>query len=173
MPFTSFNNQRSPMKRRKSPINRADTAARKRRRAKLAEAKAQRPPTYRDLEKQLRALTATYVKLRDGHTCQQGLADGVICDGIMDAGHIYPSGKFPYFKFEPDNIVCQCRQHNKLHIGRPDVMMCWYQRTRGEEALERLHQRAVSATRPTRDDLLRMIDERTKQIDELRLLAVA
>lgn len=150
-----------------------DTAARKRHRARLAAARAQRGPTYRELEKELNGLTATAVKLRDGHRCLQCWDDGVeLCD-VIDAGHIYPRSEFPYFKFEPDNIVGQCRLHNKLHIRRPDVMLCWYQQHFSEEALAALHERAVNATRPTRDDLLRMIDERKAEIATYELTRAA
>jgi len=172
-PNSTFTKPRAGRMGRGKGLRSADTKARREKRERLQAARAERPPTYRQLEKKLKGLVATRVKLRDGHRCQQGLTDGVICDGVMDAGHIYPAGKFPYFKFEPDNIVCQCRQHNTLHIGRPDVMLCWYQKVHGEDALVELRARAVAATRPTRDDLLRMIEENEREIAVLKLTRVA
>lgn len=172
-PYSSFTKPRSRMNARRAEIQRRDTAKRRQHRQRLREARAERPPTYRQLDKQLHSLDAVVVKMRDGHVCQQGLMDGVICEGIVDAGHLFPRSVLPYFKHDLRNIYAQCRYHNELHIGQPAFMATWFQRRFGEEAFEALHAEAVAATRPTRDDLLRMIAEREEQIAEFQLMMVA
>lgn len=126
----------------------------------------------RALKKECKSITAQLVKMRDGHQCQQCLVDGVMSDCVIDAGHVYPVSVFPGGEFDLMNIHGQCRRHNTIHIGQPELYMTWFQDKFGEEALEALHARAL-ADPPTNDDLRRMIAERTAEVETLRLLAVA
>lgn len=72
MPFPTSTKQRTRLGRKKG-LRSGDTAARKRHRARLAEARAERPPTWRELDKRLHSLDAQFVKMRDGHVCQRAL----------------------------------------------------------------------------------------------------
>lgn len=128
----------------------------------------------RDLEQRLASSRAKEVKMRDGYQCRQCRFDGAHTQGILDAGHIYPKGKFPGGKFLATNIVCQCRRHNEIHISRPEMMFTWYQREHGAEALERLH--AIVLAQPRRQSIewLRAeIEASEAAIREMELLAVA
>lgn len=137
------------------------------RRRKSIYAAKPREGSRRALLKELESLTAKFVKLRDSHQCQQCLFDGVASEGVIDAGHLYPKGKFPATKFDVDNIFAQCRAHNMLHIRQETYMFTWYLETHDQAELEALHARAVSGKRLTDDDLRELIAERTRQIEEL------
>jgi len=126
----------------------------------------------RDLKKKCKSITAQLVKMRDGHQCQQCSEDNVISTGVIDAGHVYPVSAFPGGEFDLTNIHGQCRRHNTIHIGRPELYLKWFENKFGYKELEALHERAL-AKPPTNDELRVMIQERTAKVEGLRLLAVA
>jgi hypothetical protein len=120
------------------------------------------------LEKKLESLNAQFVKMRDGYECVQCRTDGVRTDTILDAGHIYPKGLFPGGKLLVENLVAQCRHHNTVHIGRPELLMCWYEESHGEGSLEKLHEQVLAMPRRmTTEWLIEQIAERERMIDEL------
>lgn len=130
--------------------------------------------SWKDLADKLESLLAQRVKMRDGQQCVQCRFDGAPTVPPLDAGHIYPKGKFPGGKFLVENIVAQCREHNTRHIRRPECMMTWYQCELGEEALEKLH--ALVLAQPRRQSvewLQARIEECEKAIAEMELTAVA
>ena len=92
----------------------------------------------------------------------------------LDAGHIYPKGKFPGGKFLYPNLAAQCRRHNLLHVRRPECMFLWYQARHSPEALEALH--ALVLAQPRRQSiewLERAIKECEEAIAVMELTAVA
>lgn len=122
----------------------------------------------KDLEDKLERLNAKYVKMRDGYQCQQCAADNVPTEAPLDAGHIYPKGLYPGGKFLVENILAQCRQHNLLHINRPELLMTFYQQLHGEDALIALHEKVLAMPRKMSTDWLQeQIAEREQQIAEL------
>ncbi len=128
----------------------------------------------RDLEQKLESLLAKRVKMRDGQQCVQCRFDGAPTTPPLDAGHIYPKGKFPGGKFLVENIVAQCRDHNTKHIGRPEYMMLWYEAEMGDGARERLHGLVLAQPRRQSLEWLRAkIQECEEAIAEMELLVVA
>jgi hypothetical protein len=133
-----------------------------------------KPGSRRDLEQKLGSLLAKRVKMRDGFRCRQCAFDGAPTQGLLDAGHIYPKGKFPGGKFLESNVVAQCRTHNTRHIARPEFMLTWYQAEHGPEALEALHALVLSMPRKmTVEWLAQAIEECEEAIADMELLAVA
>jgi hypothetical protein len=129
--------------------------------------KAPKPGSRRALRDELDTVDAQIVKPRDEYWCVQCRTDGVPNQGILDAGHLYPKAKFPGGRFLLENIFCQCRFHNTLHIGSPAVMMTWYQDTYSPERLQALHE-AVLRPALTREELTILLPERMKMLDEIR-----
>lgn len=128
----------------------------------------------RDLEKQLESLLAKRVKMRDGYQCRQCRYDNASTVPPLDAGHIYPKGKFPGGKFLVENIVAQCRRHNTIHISRPEFMLTWYQNEYSPEALEELHALVLAQPRGQSIEWLQArIKECEEAISEMQLLEVA
>jgi hypothetical protein len=127
----------------------------------------------RDLEKRLESLNARFVKLRDEQRCVQCLEDGVPNQGVLDAGHLYPKSVFRATRLRLEVLFSQCRYHNLLHCRRPEYFLQWFQRKHGEEALERLHELAVSDWRPDREWLVEQIAARERAIADMELLQVA
>lgn len=136
-----------------------------RRRRALGTAKP-REGSKRELMAKLENLNARYVKLRDGMECVQCKADGQPTRDILDAGHVYPKGKFPAGKFLVENIHAQCRTHNMIHIEQPVFYLDWFIAANSFDALDALHRRCVSDWRPDRTWLLEQIEERETQIAE-------
>jgi hypothetical protein len=130
--------------------------------------------TWKWYADKLESLLAKRVKMRDGYRCRQCAFDGAPTQGLLDAGHIYPKGKFPGGKYLVENIVAQCRDHNTKHISRPEYMMLWYETEHGEGSRERLH--ALVLAQPRRQSvewLTAQIVECERAIAGMELLAVA
>jgi hypothetical protein len=146
----------------------------KRSRKKALGTKKPEPGSRKDLEDRLASSLAKRVKMEAGYQCEQCRYDGAPTVPPLDAGHIYPKGKFPGGKFLYANLASQCRAHNLRHIDRPEFMFVWYQRVHGPEALESLH--ALVLAQPRRQSiewLKRVIEESEGAIAEMELLAVA
>lgn len=130
--------------------------------------------SWKDLEQTLESLLAKRVKMRDGFQCRQCRYDGAPTRGLLDAGHIYPKGKFPGGKFLIENIVAQCRDCNTRHIHRPERMFLWYEAEQGEGSLEKLHALVLAQPRRQSIEWLRArIEESEAAIKEMELLEVA
>lgn len=132
------------------------------------------PGSWKDLADTLESLLAKRVKMRDGQQCRQCRFDGAPTRGLLDAGHIYPKGKFPGGKFLVENLVAQCRAHNTRHISRPEFMFLWFEAEHGEGSLPRLH--ALVLAQPRRQSigwLAERIKECEEAIAEMELTAVA
>lgn len=130
--------------------------------------------SQRDLEQKLESLLAKRVKMRDGYQCCQCRFDSAPTVGLLDAGHIYPKGKFPSGKFLVENVVGQCRRHNQIHIGRPEFMFIWYEAENGEGSLSKLHALVLAQPRRQSNEwLTRAIEECEEAIADMELLAVA
>lgn len=124
--------------------------------------------TYDWYAKELECANARYVKLRDGYRCRQWGDAKIKCEGPLDAGHVYPKGRFPGGKYLPENLIAQCRAHNNAHIGEPSILFDWYEEANGEGALEVLHRRVLSMPRRMSLEWLKeQLAERTRQIEEL------
>jgi 5-methylcytosine-specific restriction endonuclease McrA len=163
MPFSTL--KRSPWKKKLS----SDRT----RRVRQLRGEISGPPkegSRRWYEKRLESLNAKYVKMRDGYECVQCRTDGARTDTILDAGHIYPKGDFPGGKFLTENLVAQCRTHNLRHINHPEILMSWYQRERGEDALIALHEKVLEMPRKMSIEwMVEQIAEREKQLAELEV----
>lgn len=128
----------------------------------------------RDLEQRLASSLAKRVKMEAGHQCEQCRFDGAPTVPPLDAGHIYPKGKFPGGKFLYSNLAAQCRRHNLLHIRRPEFMFVWYQQAHSPKALEQLHALVLSMPHKMSLEWLReQIAACEEAIAEMELLAVA
>jgi hypothetical protein len=146
----------------------------KRRVAKRLGTAKPREGSRRDLEQRLMSSRAKEVKMRDGYRCCQCSFDGVPTQGPVDAGHIYPKGKFPSGKFLVENIVAQCRTHNTRHISRPEFMFLWFEAEHGKGSLEKLHALVLSMPRKmTVEWLASEIEKSERAIADMELLAVA
>lgn len=169
---TLFERKRKTAKPERNYEGRYSTLKRSRKKA-LGTAKPQEG-SRRDLEQRLESSRAKEAKMRDGYQCRQCRFDGAPTQGLLDAGHIYPKGKFPGGKFLIENIVGQCRRHNQLHIRQPAFMFTWYQSECGPEVLEKLHALVLSMPRKQSLEWLRaQIQESESAIKEMELLAVA
>jgi hypothetical protein len=146
----------------------------KRRVAKRLGTAKPREGSRRDLERRLESLLAKRVKMRDSWQLRQCSFDGVPTQGPVDAGHIYPKGKFPSGKFLVENIVAQCRTHNTRHISRPEFMFLWFEAEHGKGSLEKLHALVLSMPRKmTVEWLASEIEKSERAIADMELLAVA
>lgn len=124
--------------------------------------------SQRDLENRLERLNACCLKMEHSYQCSQCAADGIPNQGILDAGHIYPKGKYPGGKFLYENLIPQCRFHNELHISKPEILFTFYQDKLGEDALIKLHERVLSMPRRMSVEWLESeIEKREIQIAEL------
>jgi hypothetical protein len=130
--------------------------------------------TWKWYADKLESLLAQRAKMRDGYQCRQCCFDGAPTQGQLDAGHIYPKGKFPGGKYLIENIVAQCRDHNTKHIGRPEYMMLWYDAEHGDGARERLHKLVLAQPRRQSIEWLKQaIEESEAAIKEMQLLEAA
>lgn len=170
----------APMPRRKQPMSRGASAIRRSRErirrsvAKRLGTKKPEPGSWKDLADKLESLLAKRVKMRDGYQCVQCRFDNAPTVPPLDAGHIYPKGKYPGGKYLSENIVAQCRVHNSRHIARPEFMFLWYEAEHGEGSLAALH--ALVLAQPRRQSAERLeskIKECEEAIAEMELLAVA
>lgn len=133
-----------------------------------------REGSRRDLEKKLECLLARHVKVRDGFRCRQYGDPKIQCRGPLDAGHVYPKGRFPGGKFLASNIQAQCRAHNTAHVSRPEIMFTHYEESNGPGSLERLHAEVLAAPRKQPVEWLQSEIERIEAATkELELLEVA
>jgi hypothetical protein len=146
------------------------------RRARLRRApmryKPPKPGSKRAVRDELDSVDAQIVKPRDGYWCVQCRTDGVPNQGILDAGHLYPKGKFPGGRFLLENLFAQCRFHNQLHIGSPMVFMTWYQETYSPEQLQALHKEVLKPA-PSLETMVQLLAEREEMLSSMRLLASA
>lgn len=171
--MSSFLNRGKGFKPRAEYMARGTKPLRRNFNSRLGTAKPQ-AGSRRDLEQRLSSLLAQRAKMRDGQRCSQCTFDGAPTRGLLDAGHIYPKGKFPGGKFLESNLVAQCRNHNTIHISRPEMMLTWYQKEHSPEALEALHALVLSMPRKMPLDWLRAeIEASEAAIDEMQLLEVA
>jgi hypothetical protein len=129
--------------------------------------KAPKPGSRRALRDELDTVDAQIVKPRDEYWCVQCRTDGVPNQGILDAGHLYPKGKFPGGRFLLENLFAQCRFHNQLHIGSPMVFMTWYQETYSPEQLQALHKEVLKPA-PSLETMVRLLAEREHLLSEMR-----
>jgi hypothetical protein len=165
--------QRKPMSRGKAKLAReGNYGGIKRNYSKRLGTAKPKEGSRRDLEHRLESLLAKRVKMRDGYQCRQCAFDGAPTMGLLDAGHIYPKGKFPGGKFLVENIVAQCRAHNTRHIDRPEFMFLWYEAEHGEGSLARLHAEVLAMPRKMSIEwLTQAIWECEEAIAEMELLA--
>lgn len=146
----------------------------KRNYSKRLGSKKPEPGSWKDLADTLESLLAKRVKMRDGFQCVQCRFDGAPTRGLLDAGHIYPKGKYPGGKYLIENLAAQCREHNTRHIARPEFMFLWYEAEHGPGSLERLHALVLAQPRRQSVEWMRSkIQECEEAIAELELLAVA
>ena len=74
------------------------------------------------------AAWSAIVWARDRGECQAGphgpaakRVPEVACRGRRDPHHIFPKGKYPELRHDPDNGVTLCRAHHDFcHFGNPD-----------------------------------------------------
>jgi hypothetical protein len=152
------------MPRRSAPLRKGEHARLRRRRA--LSSSTPRPGGRRDAEKRLESLDAQIVKLRDGFACVQGQSDGIVCEGLLDCGHLYPRSKFPAGKHLLENQFAQCRRHNTLHIRRPEYFINWHIKKVGQEAHDELHERCTGPS-PSTAQLWAMVAERTAMLEDM------
>jgi hypothetical protein len=134
--------------------------------------KAPKPGSRRALRDELDSLMARFVKLRDGHQCQQCLADGVPSFTVIDAGHLYPKADYPAARWDTLNVFGQCRYHNLLHIGAPAWFMQWFLDVHGQAAKDALLLRATGPALTLQKMQDRAV-ELKRMVEELEWLAAA
>lgn len=110
--------------------------------------------TKKALTKKADRLVGTFVKDRDGRTCQL-VGFGGPCGGPLDWCHLIPrGGRGTSVRWSPLNAVAGCRRHHDLMDSSPAARAAWAEARLGAAVWEHLQLIARTTRQPDPRDVV-------------------